>query len=103
MVSNTRVDMHHAVQRALKAQQEDELRTLERDSPEPSESSTNSRTSRPRSPTSATTETSASVFRAICPRRVDLPTPDAEKSPIRCPSTPFDTRSRTDATTESTT
>jgi hypothetical protein len=35
MVSNTRVDMHHAVQRALKAQQEDELRTLERDSPEP--------------------------------------------------------------------
>ncbi len=52
----------------------------------PSDSSRNSPTSRPRSPTSAITLTSASVWRAICPISVDLPTPEPAKRPTRCPS-----------------
>ena len=54
--------------------------------PAPSDSSRNSTTSRPRSPTSAMTFTSASVWRAICPSSVDLPTPEPAKSPTRWPS-----------------
>ena len=45
----------------------------------------NSRTSRPRSPMRAMTLTSASVWRAIMPRTVLLPTPLPEKMPTRCP------------------
>ena len=52
----------------------------------PSASSRNSPTSRPRSPTSAMTFTSASVWRAICPISVDLPTPEPAKRPTRWPS-----------------
>jgi hypothetical protein len=45
----------------------------------------NSRTSRPRSPTSATTFSSADVPRVIMLISVDLPTPEPEKMPMRCP------------------
>ncbi|OIQ69022.1 hypothetical protein GALL_493780 [mine drainage metagenome] len=60
--------------------------TTERASPrDPRSFSMNSRTSRPRSPTRAITATSASVPRAIIDSRVDFPTPDPAKTPIRCP------------------
>ena len=61
--------------------------TTERARPaSPSDSSRKSTTSRPRSPTSAMTLTSASVWRAICPISVDLPTPEPANRPMRCPS-----------------
>lgn len=47
--------------------------------------STNSKISRPRSPTRAMTLISVLTFLAIMPIRVDLPTPDPAKMPIRCP------------------
>ena len=47
--------------------------------------SMNSRTSRPRSPTRASTVTDASVPRVIIDNRVDLPTPEPAKMPMRCP------------------
>ena len=45
--------------------------------------SMNSRTSRPRSPTRATTMTSALALLVAIESRVDLPTPDPAKIPIR--------------------
>ena len=47
--------------------------------------STNSRISRPRSPTRAITLISAFTFLAIMPIKVDFPTPEPAKIPIRCP------------------
>ncbi len=47
--------------------------------------SMNSLTSRPRSPIRAITFTSALVFRAIMPIRVDFPTPEPAKMPRRWP------------------
>ncbi len=52
----------------------------------PRDSSMKSRTSRPRSPIRQMTLTSEEALRAICPMRVDLPTPEPAKSPTRCPS-----------------
>ena len=51
----------------------------------PRSRSMNSLTSRPRSPISPTTATSAEVLRAIMDKRVDLPTPEPAKIPIRWP------------------
>ncbi len=48
-------------------------------------SSSISRTSRPRSPVKASTTVSKSAARVIMARRVDLPTPDPAKMPIRWP------------------
>ena len=60
--------------------------TTERARPSgPRSFSMNSRTSRPRSPTSAITETSASVPRVIIDSRLDLPTPEPAKMPMRWP------------------
>lgn len=51
----------------------------------PRSSWTNSWTSRPRSPINPITFTSADVKRAIIERSTDLPIPEPEKIPIRCP------------------
>ena len=51
----------------------------------PRDSSMKSRTSRPRSPMRQVITTSASEKRAICPIRVDLPTPEPANRPIRWP------------------
>ena len=59
--------------------------TLRRMPSSPKSFCMNSRTSRPRSPTRAITLMSAFTFLAIMPIRVDLPTPEPAKMPIRCP------------------
>ena len=60
--------------------------TTERARPSgPRSFSRNSRTSRPRSPTRAITQTWASVPRAIIDSRLDLPTPEPAKMPMRWP------------------
>ena len=51
----------------------------------PKSRSMNSRTSLPRSPIKAMTLISALVFLANIPMRVDLPTPEPAKIPMRCP------------------
>ena len=51
----------------------------------PKTSSTNSLASRPRSPIKPITAISESVFLAIIDIKVDLPTPEPAKIPIRCP------------------
>ena len=51
----------------------------------PRSRSINSRTSLPRSPIKAMTLISAIVLRANIPIKVDFPTPEPAKIPIRCP------------------